>query len=117
MGPTTNDKIAVAVDSALSRRPQTDILKWVSLLITLISITVGTVVWAYNQTAEIRDWTAQQNTAIKIELETTVEKHYVPKSEFTRVEQKLNDQKETMQEIKVKLDRLLEMNNRTPHDR
>lgn len=112
MGPKTDNQIAVAVDTALSRRPQGDILKWISLLITLISITVGTVVWAYNKTTEIRDWTAEQNNAIKTELYETVEKHYVQKSEFTRVEQKLNDQKESMQEIKVKLDRLIEMNNR-----
>jgi hypothetical protein len=118
MGPTKiEDKIDTAVDSALARRkdPFGSLSTWIGIVITLISITVGSVVWAYNQTSDLKTWTADQDSVIKKEVTETIEKHYVSKSDFVRVEQKLNDQKETMQEIKEKIDRLIEMNNR-PHN-
>jgi hypothetical protein len=117
VGTSTEEKINAAVKSALSARPRSDLFKWLSIFLTLISFTVCTVVWAYNQTDEIKDWTFQQNSATKEEVQKTLDKHYVLKSDFTRVEQKINDQKETMQEIKSKLDRLIEMNNRSRNAR
>ena len=44
-----------------------------------------------------------------------IDKYYVPKADFTRMEQKLNTNSETLKEIQAKLDRLLEPNNRN-HD-
>jgi septal ring factor EnvC (AmiA/AmiB activator) len=116
-GISTEEKINTAVKTALSSRPRQDMFKWISLFLTVLSFSVCTVVWAYNQTDEIKDWTFQQNSVTKQEVQQTLDKHYVQKSEFTRVEQKLNDQKETMQEIKTKLDRLIEMNNRSRNAR
>lgn len=115
MGPrTTEDKITAAVDSAFLRRPN-DLVKWIGIFATVISLTVGTVAWAYTQTGTLKDWTAEQNYATKKEISDMIDKYYVPKADFTRMEQKLNTNSETLKEIKAKLDRLLEPNNRN-HD-
>lgn len=103
-----------------NKKPSFDWAKWISIFITIVTLTVGTVAWAVNSTAEAKTYAAEQAKATKIELETRMEKMYVQKSEFSRVEESLRGQKEDMQEVKAKLDRLLEAMsrpNRSNNDR
>jgi hypothetical protein len=95
------DKLNAAVPA---KKPSFDWSKWISIFITIVTLTVGTVAWAVNSTAEAKSYAIEQSNTTKLELETRMEKLYVQKSEFSRVEENLRGQKEDMQEVKAKLE-------------
>jgi septal ring factor EnvC (AmiA/AmiB activator) len=99
------------LNAAAPKSNSYDWSKWIPIFITILTLTVGTVAWAVNSSADAK-YAIEQARSVKTELEVRMEKIYVQKSEFSRVEQSLKDQKEDMTEVKSKLDRLLEVMSR-----
>jgi len=100
----TDDKIAIAI-----KKSQPDWPKWIGLILTILSLTVAAVVWASSEHSDIRAWTADQDYVTKQELQKSFEKQYVPKEDFSRLDQSLCDQKEDIKEIKDKVDKIFEI--------
>ena len=82
---------------------------WMTVVLTIIGLTVAAAVWASNQHADIRTWTADQDYVTKQELERTIEKRYVPKEDFAKVQQCMEGQKEDITDIKNKVDKIFEL--------
>jgi len=76
----------------------------ITLLLTVLAMTIGTVVWATSSHAEIKDWTSNQDFVTK----SVVKEQYVPRYEFAKVEQSLKDHKIAHDKIESQLDKVLE---------
>lgn len=92
----------------MSNTSRVDIIKFLTFVITLIGLIVGTALWATNSHAEIKSWTAEQDYVTKQELNTKMKEQYVPLHEFTKVQQSLEDQCDNLDKIEKKLDKVLE---------
>ena len=79
------------------------IIKYLSLLLTVIGLIVGMVVWASTEHATIKDWTLDKDHDTRIELRADIKDKYVPKHEFIEVKTILKEH----QEMHKKLDDLL----------
>ena len=61
------------------------IVKYLSLIFTVLGLIVGMVVWASTEHADIKDWTLDKDHDTKIELRADIKEKYVPKHEFIEV--------------------------------
>ena len=94
---------------------QSEWLKWIPIIIAVVSLVTGAVVWANSEHTDIKAWTTQKNYVTTKDLEKSFEKQYVPKEDFSRIEQSIKDQKDDIKEIKEKLDKILDMvHKKTP---
>jgi len=100
----TDDKIEMAI-----KKNQKDWPKWITIILTVLSFTVAAVVWASSEHSNIKDWTTQQDYVTNQVLSDSFEKHFVPKADFSRIEQNMIDQKEDIGEIKTKVDKIFEI--------
>lgn len=101
---TSDDKINLSV-----KRNIMDWLKFIPIILTIITITVGAAIWASTEHSDIKAWTLDQDNATKSEIKESSEKRFVPKEDFSRIDENMKRQKEDIKEIKDKLDKLLEM--------
>lgn len=76
----------------------------IGLGITILSLTVGGVVWAFSIKDNIEVWTLDQDNDIKQDIDD----QYVKKDDFARIEQKLENQKENMEKMDKKIDQILD---------
>lgn len=104
----TDDKIEIALAKS-NVKSQSDWPKWAGILLTALSLLVAAAVWASSEHMTIREWTADQDYVTKQELSHSFEKQYVPKADFSRVDQSLCDQKEDIRDIKIKVDKIFEI--------
>jgi septal ring factor EnvC (AmiA/AmiB activator) len=100
----TGERVAIAI-----REQPVHWAKWIAIILTVVSLVVGAVVWASTEHSDIRVWTADQDYATKQDLEETAEKLYVPKEEFSRVEQSVKDIKGNVKETKEKVDKIYDI--------
>jgi len=94
------------VDNAITKRFSVG-AKYISLILLSLGLVVSMVIWATSSHAEIKSWTAGQDYVTKQELKQTMKDQYVPLHQFTEVKQSLKDQKEDLEKIEKKLDRIL----------
>lgn len=92
----------------IDQRQAPDITKWIALLLTFIGMLVAMVVWATNEHSEIREWTVERDYENKTELREVTKESYVPLHEFTKLKQKLEDQSKKIDEMSLKLDKMLD---------
>ena len=104
----TDDRIAVEVKKHM------DWSKWISIIITILVLSVGTVVWATTQHDELKEITDNKVRTVKEEIDKTNQRQYVPRAEFTPVLQSLKHQKEIQQEIKTDIKEILKRMDRRP---
>ena len=102
----TTSSTTIAVNRALNKR-LSDWPKYITLFLTVVSLTVGMAIWATSSHAEIKDWTAAQDFVTKEELKEVMKEQYVPLHEFTKVKQSLDDTKIQLNKMESKLDKVL----------
>jgi len=90
-------------------RPRTDTLvrDWptiIGLVITIISLTVGSVVWAFSLRDDLKTWTGEQVHVIKQDIND----QYTKKDDFARIEQKLENQEKNIEKMDRKIDQILD---------
>jgi len=82
--------------------------KWVGVILTIVSLTVACVLWASTEHSTIKTFTTNQDYVNTKDIKEYVNERYVPKESFSRVEESLKGQKEDINEIKNKLDKILD---------
>ena len=107
----TDDKIAIAI-----KKNQPDWPKWLGVIFTVISLTIAAVVWASTEHDDLKTWTSEQQHVIKQELKQDSKDMFVPKEDFSRVEQCLEDQKEDIRDIKNKVDKIFDAIHSRRHE-
>ena len=105
----TVDQATMEQFTTCLKKVQPDWSKWIVIVLTILSLSVAAAVWASSEHGSIKSWTAEQDYVTKQEVVQSVEKRYVPKENFSRVEQSISDQKEDIKEIKDKVDKIFEM--------
>ncbi len=98
---------SIVVDRAITQKIG-EWPKYVAVLITIIGMIVGATVWASSSHDQLKSFTLERDYATEIEIKNSVKEQYVPKHEFSAMEQNLADQKATLEKIENKLDRILE---------
>lgn len=92
----------------IEKPPSQDVAKWIGLLLTFIGMIAGIIVWETNEHSSIREWTAEQDFVTKTELKEVMKDSYVPLHKFTELKQKLEDQNKKMDDMSIKIDKLLD---------
>ena len=92
---------------------------WITIALTVLTLLIGATVWASSEHAEIKDWTAEQDFVTKTELRDVMKDQDVPKHEFSKVEQSLEDTRDqiiriqdTLEKMDDKLDKISSRRNR-----
>lgn len=93
-----------------------DFAKILTVLITVATLTAGTVIWATTQFADQKDWTVEQDRVIKTDIEGTTREQYVPKHEFTPVQTQLDSIKDMLIKLDTKIDKALRQRRTTPRE-
>lgn len=83
--------------------------QWVSLLITIITLTVGSVVWAFNREDSIYSFVTTGDKTVEKEIRENVQELYVKKNEFAKIEQCMIDTKQKIDKMEDKIDKLIEL--------
>jgi hypothetical protein len=77
------------------------IMRLIAFLITVCAVAVTVTVWAANRFEDTKDWAGEQDFKQEMKITQATEKGYVSKQDFVRLEECLNNQKETMKDIKA----------------
>ena len=91
-----------------SSSPLISLSKWIGIVVTVITLTIACVLWASTEHSDIKSFTSQQDYVITKDLKEYSQERYVPKESFSRVEENLKGQKEDINEIKNKLDKIFD---------
>jgi len=89
---------------------------WIGISLTAISMLVASIVFAFNSQSDLKEWTYTKTSDAKMDIISNVSENYVKKSEFAKLEQSMVDQREDMKELKVKIDRLIELSMKKRHE-
>ena len=72
---------------------------------------IGAALWAANSHADLKEWASGQDYVTRTELKEIMDKQYVPKTDFIRLETKLEEAQnsnkrilESLEELKHKVD-------------
>ena len=107
---TTTDKIKTEVEKQLlTTKKYPEWTRWIGTFLTVLTLSITAVVWASSEHSSIKSWMLDQSNTIKKELQNDSEKNYVPKEDFSRIDQSIRDQKEDIKEIKDKLDKIFDL--------
>ena len=71
-----------------------DIAKYLAIGLTILGMLVGATWLVSDALADTKSWTLKQDAAIKEEVLNNVDRHYVPKEDFTKVEAQIEGIKE-----------------------
>lgn len=82
--------------------------KFIVTLLTIIAFAIGAVLWAVNSHAEIKEWASGQDFVTRTELKEIMKEQYVPRTDFIRVETKLEEATKTNQKILQSLEEVQE---------
>lgn len=82
--------------------------KYIAVFITLLGMIVGAAVWASNAHDNLKSFVMDQDVSVESNIKAEIREQYVPKYEFTAVQQILENQKLTLEKIEGKLDKVLE---------
>jgi hypothetical protein len=74
-----------------------DIAKWIGIILTTITLLVGSVVWA-----------EEKFDSVKKEIADATEDRYTKREDFARIEQRMINQEKQMEDINKKLDKILD---------
>ena len=79
--------------------------KYLAIFITVIGMLVGATWLISDALADTKNWTLEQDTAIKNEVLNESDRRYTPREDFARIEAELKYMKEILSRIDRKLDR------------
>ena len=83
-----------------------DIAKWIGLVLTLITLVVGTVVWASSAHTDLEDRATSADRILEKDMKETMKDQYTPLHEFTKMEQKIDNQTSNIKNNSNKIDKI-----------
>ena len=82
-----------------------DIAKYITIGLTVLGMFVAGILYISSAHADIKSWTLEQNSDRTEQVMKDIDRHYVPKEDFVRIETDLKHIKNSLTKIERKLDR------------
>ena len=83
-----------------------DVAKWIGLALTIITLIVGTVVWASNSHTDLENRADMHDRILEKDMKETMRYQYTPLHEFTKMEQKIDNQTSNIKDNSNKIDKI-----------
>jgi len=83
-----------------------DIAKWIGLGITILGVLVAAVVWASSEHDNLKDGCRIEVKEIGTDMKETMKEQYAPLHEFTKIEQKIDNQIKQTDKNSNKIDKI-----------
>ena len=83
-----------------------DIAKWVTIGLTIIGLGISAVVWASSEHDDLKDNYRQEVKESEKDMKQTMKEQYVPLHEFTKIEQKIDNQTQQIDDNANKIEKI-----------
>jgi len=87
----------------MASKPRFNLIGLIVLIIGLISMACGAAIWASSEHADIRDFAATKDSAVKTELKQDVKDNFVHKQNHSELKAYVEGQREDIKEIKTQV--------------
>jgi hypothetical protein len=85
-----------------------NLVKIISFIVSIIVLTAGVVLWAANSHSEIKEWAADRDHAVKIEIKEDTSDKYVRNKDFIQIKTLFEEHTKQHQEILEKINKIEE---------
>jgi hypothetical protein len=85
-----------------------NLVKIISFIVSIVVLTAGVVLWAANSHSELKEWAADRDHAVKIEIKEDTSDKYVRKNDFIQIKTLFEEHTKQHQKIIDKIDQIEE---------
>ncbi len=89
----------------------------IGTLIVILTVVVAITVWAMTEHNELKDFTIQQDNVIKREVMEQASDKFVPKEDFSRLEERMKNQSQSQERMEKKIDKIYDKIHERPRTR
>lgn len=83
-----------------------EFIKLVPIFLTIITILIGSSIWATSQHSEIKEWAVDQDYVTKVELKERMDENYPKKEDFATMCQKIENLNEKLEMMMKQIDKI-----------